>query len=183
MSYFRKIKNEAGEDTFVEVDLTTEELPEAVVKAQKPFKDVLTESIERRQEIAALKAAKKPATSEGSEETEAVKKPATVEVPAPVVPVDPDKLFADFEQRMAAKEQARIEALKTQETELSAIVKEFGLKKDAVEILADSKNPRAVAEKLAKSAYRFDEQSSGDPDKKQIDSAVGAALKKLGLED
>lgn len=185
MSYFRKTTNEAGEEVFEEVDLSKEELPEAVVKAQKPFKEVLTQTIGRRKKIdeleAAIEAYKKPL--EESETPDPVEQPKKVEAPANASVVDPETLFKDFEARLAQKQADAELQRKTEQENLAAILKEYGLKSDAVEILNESKDPRKVAEKLAKSAYRFDEQSSGDPDKKQMDSAVGGAFKRLGLED
>src|SRR5258706_5541397 len=176
MSYFRKTKNEAGEETFEEVDLSKEELPEAVVKAQKPFQDVLTESIQRRQEIANLKA-KKPATSEDSD-GEPVKTPIKPEPPVQTPAVDPDVLFTEFEKRLAAKQTAVEVARQAEEVNLTTIIKEVGLRddQDVRQILADAKNPRALAEKLVKSTYRFDAQTGGDPAKKEVDDAIGGGF-------
>lgn len=184
MSYFRKSTNEAGEEVYVEVDLAVEELPEAVVKAQKPFKDVLSESIERRKELAAIKAQRSEEVSGGSETVSttagAAKKP---EVPVQTPVVDPDALYADFKARLQ-REQDEVNKQKQEEqNSVKSLIKEFGLRgEDVVDILVLSKDPRAAAEKLARSK-RFDEQSSGDPAQQQVEGAIAGAFKRLGLED
>ena len=182
MTFFRKTKNEAGEEIFEEVDLSKEELPEAVVKAQKPFKDVLSESIERRQEIANLKAGKAKVEDSGAVKPDAGA-PAKPEVKEPVVAVDPDALFSDFKARLLKEQEELNTKTKTEQETVAGLVKEFGLKPEAVEILSDAKNPRVVAEKLAKTAYHFDEQTSGDPAKAEVDGAITGAFKRLGLLD
>lgn len=183
MTYFRKTTNEAGEAVYEEVDLAKEELSEEIVKAQKPFKDVLSESIERRQEIAALKA-KTPAKSKESEAGEAAAGAvAQPEGSTTVAAVDPDKLFEDFKTRLRREQEEETTKVKAERENVAGLIKEFGLKADAVEILTEAKNPRVVAEKLAKTNYRFDEQSSGDPAKVAVDGAVAGAFKRLNLGD
>jgi len=141
-------KNDAGE--FVEVD------EHEFVKGSKLYQDVLEESIERRKKIAEMKAA---ATVEPPTP---VKEAEPVPVTPPPTPLDADALYADFRTRLQREAEEAERAEKQRNDALETLVKEKGLSKEAIPILAKATDPTAVAELLLRNNFRFEDTASGN---------------------
>lgn len=118
---FRRIEDEQGEVRYEEVPVT-EVLSEDVVKETDAYKALLTESIERRKQLADLKKNQQPPAQE----------PAQDDTPEPVQPestptFDPDELFARFEQRLLERQQQEQQAAEQRQQTLKEVGKKFNV--------------------------------------------------------
>lgn len=194
MSVFRKVVADDGTETYEEVPvtevLTDVELPLDVIKRSKAYQDVLKESKTRRTKIKALEAQIQTyiTPSENEDENEEVESDESVDTSKnkrKTVEFDPDELFAQFEQKLTAKQQQELAARQQEQELVKKLIKDNGLEdsEEVAAIISDSKNPKTTAERLARTGYRFDDPGrSGDPEKKEVDTAIKGALSKLGLD-
>lgn len=176
---FKRVVGDDGKETFVEVKEATE-LPEELVKATPMYKQVLDESIKRRQIIQSLK---KPVVVTNEDDTEVVADAPKEEKPIVATPaaVDEDALFQKFETRLTAKQQAEKEAREKRETEITTALSANGLPEKMRAALETSTNPNETAKIIAQAGYRFDDVEAGEVPtikSKPVDEAVQNFMKK-----
>lgn len=172
MSFFKQVTDAEGNTTFVEV--TEDELTETV-KAHPAHKQVVDESIKRRQQIKDLKAA-----LEAKDEPEQPKvEPPTVQQPEPQ---DEDALLDKLYAKLLEKQQADAAAALQRRNALTEVARKHGLGAGVLPVLEQSTNPEATAALLANSSYHFDDTEGGEASTADIiQGAVTGALKKLNL--
>lgn len=190
MAYFvkREIDGKPGEFEYVEVADNEIVLPDDAVNklvvGHPKYRDVLEESIKRKENIRKLAEDLKKLEAE-REEPEASTQDVQGEQQqaqnnAPTL--DVDALYAQIAERLEKEAQAKLKAKTEAEANLRELAKKHGLGAGALTILANSQNPEETAAYLAKSQYRFDEVSGGAPSKPDDDALVANILKNLGLD-
>lgn len=186
MPYYTKVVDEeTGEETYVEVadaDLT---LPADVMRQRvfdhDEFKKVREESIRRKRQLQELRrsaGADEEGDDASPEEAPLEKKPTQ----AVGEPLDVDKLYAEFRQRLSQDEQAAVAAATQRRDTLNALLQQHKLGVDALPILENSADPAATALALSKSKYRFDEAPGGNPAAPDSEVLLGNLMKRLNLD-
>lgn len=159
---FVKVTGDDGTETYEPVsDWNGVEIPEEKVKTSPVYKQVLDESVKRRQTIAALKA---QVDALGKEED------ADDDTPAPQKPEPSGDglqfnnreellnfVFSGLEQRSTAHEQAQ----QLREANLMQLITKHNLSTDALPILRESNNPEQTAAYIGQKKLRFDDVSGG----------------------
>lgn len=164
---FKKVTNEAGEETFVE--MTEEEMAE-IVKNSAPYKAVQDDAVKQRMKYKELRDSK---PTEDEPKQEAPKSE----------PIDPDKLAESVYARFKKEMEEREAAEKQRDAELEKLVKDFKLKPEAKEVLELAKDPAAAAERLTRLGLTFEGGSGGNPadSGNDISAIMSRVYKNLGL--
>lgn len=168
---FKKVTNEAGEETFVE--MTEEELAE-IVKNSEPYKAVKEDAVTQRMKYKELRDKYTPK----EDEQPAVPQPKVTEPPT-----DPEKLAELVLQRFKQEMEQREAAQKQRDAELERIIKDHKLKPEAKDILALATDPVAAADRLTRLGLTFESGTGGSPSDSgnDITSVMNRVYKNLGL--
>lgn len=184
-SVFRKVVDDDGNETFVEVDPNEIELPEAHPIRQE-LERVKQESIKRRQRIKELRA-QLEAEERGGDSAQAAPKPREASDAQAQPGVDLDRLRDEVKQRVLEEIRAAQVAEAQRKQEIDTILKETGLSerfRTVIERIPDLTTAKATALDLAREVSAFDKTpSDGAGAKPTINSVTAMADKLLGLPD
>lgn len=194
MPYFVKVEDpdNAGQFIYTEVSDTDIVIDDAVlakkVVEHPKYRDVLDESKARKLKLRELRAEMDKLAGEqtntpegdGNIDTENSSNSQQVVV-AP--PLDEDALYQKFQER-TQKERAAAELAAAQERDrLAKLIVQHKLDQSAISLLANAKDPDAMAASLATTNYRFDDTLGGAPGVPDKDALQAKILENLGLAD
>lgn len=153
--YFRKVVGTDGTEVYEEVDETDiVESSEAFVKVKESLKKA-----NKQAQRARLEVRQTPREEEEDDEPD-----QSARTPAPQA-LDTEALYAQFSERFRSELTTAQTAQQQKRDSLRAIADKFKLKFDEVaDVLEESANPEKLAEKLAKTSYRFEDSPAGEDD-------------------
>lgn len=183
---FRKVVDDEGNETFVEVDLNEIELPEThpIVNQLARVKE---ESIKRRQRIKELRAQLEAEERDDADsKAEAPEQPEQQdEKPAPV-PLDPKEIARLVREELLAEERAKREAQKAREKAINKIIQETGLNerfRPVIERIEDLDAAEAAARELVSNLNAFDIPPSSGAGGRTVNDLLTKADKLLELDE
>lgn len=178
-----KVGGAEGEMEFVAVDVATLPLTKDDIREAEPFKEVLSESIQRREELKKLKKGAK-ATDDGSGEPDGQEgngKPveASAEAGGNAPALNVDTIYAEVKSRLAADQAAVVQAAQAQSQRIQAAVEKHKLLPEDVPMLQASNDPDALGAYLARNRSSF--AALPVDEKADYRAATKRAFENLGL--
>lgn len=191
MGFFRKVVDDEGNESYVEVDFNEadlSEIPDDAFYGDTRYREVSDRDVKRRQRIKELESqlSETPPVPEeqDSDSTEQTDDPQTV-----------DSLSREeFEQEWARREESLLQrALETvqnhektkrdEDVRLQNILKENNLPNDVLLVLQTSEDPESIAKVLARSALNLGTTTNGGEKSDNVQEALARIDARLGLED
>lgn len=150
-----------GVVSYREVELsevvTPEDVPDEVIRQSKSFKEVLSESIDRKKKLQAFAQNK-----DEPEEPAQQERPASANKPTPEI--DYEALVAQVEQRVQAKLSEAEQAKAQRKSEIDALMAETRLPetaRPALEAVDNQETRKQIAAALANAGLRFSDTPGG----------------------
>lgn len=179
MPIFKQVTDENGEVTYVEAELTVDDLTPELVKQHPLHKDVLAETISRRQTIQDLKA-QIAALDDGDKPREGSQTPNPKETPMPAAPsIDVEQLKDEILNRVKS-EQTNAQQRQAQ---LKEIATKHNLSDEVVPLLADAQDPEKLAAFLGRQQTQLSEAKASNPQTDTVESFAARVEKLLGFND
>ena len=183
---FRKVVDDEGNESYEPVAVTEIEIPEEVVREHPAYKNVLTESVERRQKLS--EANKRLQSLIESNENDDDNESEGESAPPPEVPaIDVEALVNQAVERTTAELEKRQREAAERQGSLNTILRENHLDDDeevrTLLLQLDPEKAASVAKVLAKRALRFDDTPGGSGDLRRKPLDFSQVAKNLDVDD
>lgn len=175
MPVFQKNVDAEGNETFVEVEISTLD-----VREHPEFKKVLEEQIKTRQRLAKLKKAAEETktTDEENSSSEDGEKPQTT---PPVIPTV-DDVISELDKRRIAAETAKTAEETAWNTQVDLAMAKHKLPASMRALVFNSRNPEDQAAALSKSSLTFaNSPAGGEEPTLDVDDLFAKIDKRLGF--
>lgn len=195
MSFFKKVVDEEGNETFVEVDFTSDTeldlsvIPDDRFYEDERYKSVADRDFKRRKRLQEVEAeleakGKTPAANEDSEDE-----------PADSVDTTPKYIAeAEFNAELERREKAMfsniLKTLQERESEeltrkqrIQKLLNENDLPDDLIDVLEEAENPEKVAKSLARHSKKFGGGNSDATTGDSLKERLNRVNERLGLSE